>query len=404
MFTSSPPERRAGRRGLLPFQAVMALNAAALGGPVALFGEIRDELGFTSTAMGVIVAAGFMTAFVVQVTLAPHADRGQGRRMATAGLVMATLALLVMALADDVVTWTLCRGLLGFGGGLVFPALRRAASVFDPERVGENLGRMITGEVVGFTLGPLGAALLARVWGIRAPFVVLAVALALFWPLVVRLPADRGRQDEARHSNPLGLLRRRRLQGGLLLVGGYFFLIGGWESVLPVMLQDRGGGALHTALAFTVMSVPVGLVGPLAGRTADRLGPVRVTATGVSIVGVALMAYGWAPGLAVPIGALAGLGVICSFGFTGGQVVVSRAVPEDRQAAALGLYGATEVLGAGVIALPAAALYDRAGAGLTWLSIGVAMLASVLIGLLLIRGTVAESSPGSVAPDAVAEA
>ena len=66
-------------------------------------------------------------------------------------------------------------GLIGFAGGLVLPGLRRAATVLDPENVGENLGRLIVGEIGGFVLGPIAASLLVEVGGLRAPFIAFAV-------------------------------------------------------------------------------------------------------------------------------------------------------------------------------------------------------------------------------------
>lgn len=80
-------------------------------------------------------------------------------------------------------------------------------------------------------------------------------------------------------------------------------------------------------------------------------------------------------------------GVADGYGFTAGQVAVSRAVPERRQAGALGLMGAVEVLGAGTAALPAAALYGEFGARATWVAVASASLVCLGLGALRIRGT-----------------
>ena len=62
-------------------------------------------------------------------------------------------------------------------------------------------------------------------------------------------------------------------------------------------------------------------------------------------------------------------------------------MPEKRQAGALGLMGAAEVLGAGIAALPAAALYGEFGATTTWVTVASASLVCLGIGALRIRGT-----------------
>ena len=383
------------KRGLLPYQIVMGVTSAAIGGIVAVLGELRDELGFSDTEIGIVVSCGFLAAFVAQVGFARFADRGHGRLMATIGTALASLALLVMVFADSVVTWGLSRAALGFAGGLILPGIRRAATVLDPANVGENLGRLVVGEVLGFVMGPVISALLVEVGDIRTPFAVFAVGTALFIPFVLRLPGDAGQQDMSESGSSLDLLRGRRLQGALLLIFGYFMLIGAFESVLPVMFQDRGGSSLDTGLAFTFLALPIAFVSTRAGRTADRLGAARVATIGMAIVGAVTMTYGFLPGIVIPVVVMALVGLADGYGFTAGQVAVSRAVPEARQASALGLMGASEVLGAGVAAIPAAVLYDAAGEEVAWMATGAATLVLVLVGHLRLRGTEPVNTSGT---------
>lgn len=374
-------------RELLPFQIVIGVTAGAIGGIIAVLGELRDDFGFTDTEVGVIVMAGFMAAFVSQAGLARLADRGYARQMATVGIALSAVALLLMVFVDGLWGWSLSRAMLGFGGGLTIPGLRRAASVLDQAKVGENLGRLIAGEVLGFIAGPIVSALLVQVGGIRAPFLVFGIGMVAFLPFVMRLPRDRGQLDESGRTTSFDLLRIRRLQGALLIVGGYFVLIGAWEAVMPVMFQDRGGSSLETGVAFSLLAIPIAFLGPFAGRTADRLGPPRVALAGTLLVGASTMFYGVLPGLLWPTLLMFLFGIADGFGFTAAQVAVSRAVPEDRQAGALGLMGAVEVLGAGLAALPAAIAYDRLGDGPAWALIGLATLIVVGAGGLRLRGT-----------------
>lgn len=365
----------------------MAMVGVSIGGIVAVLGELRDELDFEEFEIGVIVAAGFLAAFVAQVGFARYSDRGYGREMAVVGTAVSALALLVMVFADSVAAWSLSRATLGFAAGLITPGIRRAATVLDPDKVGENLGRLVVGEVLGFVLGPAVAAGLVAVAGIRAPFLVLSIGTALFLPFVMRLPTDSGVKDSGRGGASFDLLRIRRLQGALILIFGYFTLIGAFEAVLPVMFQDRGGSAVHTGLAFTVLALPMALVSPWAGRFADRVGPARVATWGMALVGLASMTYGFLPGIIFPVIVMGLVGIGDGFGFTAGQVAVSRAVAEHRQAGALGLMGAAEVLGAGLAAVPAGFIYGAFGAGLAWFCAGALALVLVLVGHLRLRGT-----------------
>jgi len=373
-------------RAVLPYQVVMAVIMGSIGGIIAVLGELRDELGFADSQIGIVVTAGFVASFVAQVALSPFADRGHGRRMAIAGTVLSVGGLLLMVVADTLALWTVARGVLGFAGGMLMPGIRRAVTVLDPARSGENLGRLVVGEVAGFTGGPVVAAVLVEVGDLRLPFLVFAGVVALFVPFVVRLPADTGRKTE-RTVSAFGLLRVRRLQGALILVFGYFLLIGAFESVVPLMFKDRGGGALETGAAFTLFSIPIVLVSTHAGRVADRSSGATVAAIGMGVSAGFSALYGLVPGIWLLIAAMVAIGVADGYGFIGGQVAVSRSVPEERQAAALGLMGAAEVAGAAAWAYPAAALYEAGGARATWFTTSAVSLVLLGLGWSRLRGT-----------------
>ena len=391
--------RRADRRDLLPFQLLMGVTAGGIGGIVTVLGVLRDEFGFSGIGIGVMVASGFVAAFVSQVTLARFADVGHARAMATVGIALSAAAMLAMVFAEDLAVWVLSRAALGFAGGLILPGVRRAASVHDPAKSGENLGRMVVAEVTGFIFGPSLTAGLVWVGGIRLPFAVFAGAMLLFLPVAMRLPPDRGLLDVVRRSTSFDLLSNRRLQGALIIVGGYFMMIGAWEAVLPVMFADRGAGAVMTGIAFTMVALPIMLVGTRAGRLADRVGPVRVTMAGLVAVSLVTMTYGVIPGVIPIVAAMVVVGFGDGYGFTAAQAVVARAVPEQRQAGALGLMGAAEVAGAAIAALPSAWLYESFGSGPTWALVGLTVLALVVAGWLRIRGTVPASGPQAPSSD-----
>jgi MFS family permease len=378
-------------RELLPYQIVLGVVTGSIAGIIAILGELRDTFGFSEAAIGVIVAFGFLASFIAQAGFARFADRGFGRQMATIGIAMSAVALLIMVVADSVLVWTLSRAILGFAGGLVVPGLRRAASVLDPERAGENLGRLVLGDVVGFVLGPVVAAGLAEVGGIRAPFLVFAVASVLFLPFVMRLPDDRGEKD-ATAGLPLDLLKIRRLQGALILVFGYFVLIGAFESVLPVMFEDMGASSLVTGVAFTLFALPILFISARAGRTADRIGPPTVAIAGMALSAVGAVSYGSVGAIWLLIVMMVVTGFADGYGYIASQVMVSRAVPEARQAGALGLMGAAGVLGAGVSAFPAAWIYGEVGRQLAWFYIGAIALIILALGTVRLRNTEPQNS------------
>lgn len=372
-----------GAAELLPFQIVIGVTTAGVGGIVAVLGQLKEQFGFSETGIGLIVAAGFLASFVSQTLLASQADRGHARRMVVSGVVVAVAALLVMAVGRDVVAFVAARAAFGFAGGLILPGVRRAAAVLDPERVGENIGRLVVGEIGGFLVGPIVSGVLVEVGGLRLPFLVFAAVLAAFVPFVLRLPPDRGAIDTSGHRVAFDLLARPALQGALVLVAAYFGFVGAFEAVIPVMYADRGASALATGLAFSTFAIPVVALSTRAGRTADRIGPDRVAVAGITVVATSGFLYGLLPGYVWPAALMGVAGVADAFGFTAVQAAVARSVPEERQAAALGLMGAVQVLSAGLAAVPGATLYDRTGATTTWLIVPVGTLA--VIGVAAVR-------------------
>jgi MFS family permease len=89
-------------------------------------------------------------------------------------------------------------------------------------------------------------------------------------------------------------------------------------------------------------------------------------------------------GLVEGIMSLVVLTIACScaegIGFPSTPMLVSAAVPEDRQAAAQGLASAIEVGAAAVAALGLAAIYEAAGDTVAWIVAGVTMAVLLIIG------------------------
>ncbi len=381
--TAAPPDTPPAP-SLLPYQLLFALGSASISAVIALLGELRGTVGMSDVGAGVVVMSGFVAALIALVTLAPLADRGHGPRMILTGLLLGTAGLLLMALAPSTAVFVLGRAVTGFGEGMILPGVRRVAAVIDPGKVGENLGRLMVGEVVGMVIGPVIAGALAAAGSVRTPLLFFAVAHLCFLPLALRLPADPGEKSHERRSG-FALLRRRAFTGSLVIIGGYLMLLGAIEAVIPLQLSDEGVGTFGIGLTFAAFAIPLAAVSRIGGRTADRLGNLRMTVIGLAVIAVLTPSLAFTDGL-VPVMVLFALyGLSDGFAFTAAQSLVSSSVPEDRQAAALGLSGAVEVGGAGLAALPAAAVYAGFGETVLWFGVTAVMVAMVAGGAWLVR-------------------
>ena len=72
---------RSSPRLILVLQLTTALLAAGYGVMFTVLDDFRDKYSISETSLGLVVAIGFFTSFIGQVTLAPLADRGHARSL-----------------------------------------------------------------------------------------------------------------------------------------------------------------------------------------------------------------------------------------------------------------------------------------------------------------------------------
>lgn len=378
-----------------------------------LLAEMRDRFGFSETGVGAIAGVGFLAGFAAQVGLARFADRGHARRMVRTGLVTACAALVWMAFATELWQFVAARLVLGLGSGAVGPALRRVVIVSDPERIGDNLGRLAAAEVGGFVLGPLISGVLAQVAGLRAPFVFLAVCCALLLSVVAPVDLTVGGVSSERRV-VRALVRRPAVLAGMASGVAFAVTLGTFESVWAVLLTDRGAQTWFIGVTLSLFTIPMVVLAPSAGRWAQRYGPVRTAAIGISIAIPCTFSYGL-------IGSVAGLlavSLVHAFGdaltFPSNQVAVALASPREHLASAQGMYGAVNTVTAGLAAGLSATVYDHAGPTVLFTSVSLVMAGALAVAVVLgrellgppvasdVTGVGPEGEPPGAAPAAVA--
>lgn len=367
---------------LLPYYAAMAIGMGALASVISLLGEIRDEFGLSETELGLVVGAGFLTAFLTQLQAGKLADRGYAPVMVRIGLITAAISMVGFALGSTFWQFLMARAVLGFAIGIAQPAVRRTVILAAPEHTGRNIGRLGLAEVMGFALAPAIVGLVAEVTTLDVPFYVLAGVIVLIIVGIGELEADEGARDTSR-AGALALLRDRRLVGTLLIVTSEFLLIGAYEAVWAVMLTDQGAATWEVGLSFTIFAIPLGAFAPLGGTLAQRGNGMLIAFVGLGFSGIVAVLFG----VIDTVWGLAAVAFVASvgsgFGFPAGLYVFSRTVEDARQASAQGLLGATEVLLAGITAPIAAWLYDDHGREIVWVIMPTAMLMMLAAGLAL---------------------
>ena len=342
------------------------------GSVFTLLADIRDQFGFSDSDVGLIAFAGFATGFASQVFLARFADSGHAARMVRLGVAIATLGMTWMIFAGPLWQWIGARLLLGFGSGMVGPAVRRLVIARDPEHVGANLGRQTAFDVAGFVLGPLIAAVFAQLFGLRAPFVVLAVLYAIAFALVGRIAFETGVAGDG-HRAIRNLVRLPSVQSALLAAIAFYLTLGMFEALWSVLLRDLGAQTWLIGLTLSVFTLPMIVFAPKGGALAQSRGPMMVVTVSILAAAACTFVYGFGPLWVLIV--VSGIHAVAdAYTMPANQVAVAMASPPDQIATGQGLLGATGLAVAGMSAVAGAAVYDAFGRGAVFTGTAVLMV------------------------------
>ncbi len=362
-------------RLIVSLSVLTALFATGYGVMFTVLDDFRNEYGIAAASLGVVVAAGFFAGFLAQVLLAPLADRGHARRLVIIGTLANIAGLVMMAIGESVVALMAARIIMGLGAGTALPAIRRIVILAEPEHLGTNVGRLLAADVAGFAVGPAISAVLVGPFGIAAPFLLIAVATTCFLPVLTRIDVDESAADTTTSARfAFDLVRIRPVAAGIFLGAALMFMIGTFDALWVLVLDDLGTADWIANLGIVLFAVPLVVLGPRGGRLAQRVGPFRLGTIGL-LIGAGFMAlYGFLPsGLAIfAVSMFHAVGD--GFTVSSTPVAMGMVAPAERQAGAQGLLGGTGTLAGGFAALLAGWLYDQHGRGVAY---GVAALVMV---------------------------
>jgi MFS family permease len=372
------------RSVVVVFSALTALFASGYGVMFTVLDEFRDQYGISEGALGLIVAMGFLSSFVAQVTLAPLADRGHARLMIVLGMVFNVAGLLGMAYGSSTLVLLIARFVMGTGVGLAYPAARRIVILADPDRLGQNLGRMLAADVAGFAVGPAISAVLVGPFGIAAPFLLISALTVAIYPLIARTRVVETDDDaEIPPRFAFDLLRIRPYVAAVSMGAAVFMMIGAFDSLWALVLDDLKASDLIANLGITLFAVPMVLFASIGGRLAQSVGPFRLGTFGLLVGAAAMFAYGHASSGGIML--VFSLVHATNDGFTvsSSGVAVGMVVPVERQASAQGLLGGVETLVAGITAIAIGQIYEHFGRTVAYTSCAASMLVLIIFGAVL---------------------
>jgi DHA1 family multidrug resistance protein-like MFS transporter len=374
-----------------------------------LLPEIQRRNGLSTAELGLVAGVAFFSGLVGQLGLARFVDRGYARHLLLMSIAMTVGALVVIALSRGL--WDLVAGrfLEGLGYAMFAPAAKAIVAAHDPRKVGTNLGRLSGAELAGLVVGPLVGALLANHFDLRVPFYVLAVAVLLLVPAIVRL--DLTGMDVHRESTtPVrALIRRPFVIRAALLYLAMILPSGVYDVLWAKLLSDRGASLTLIGLSFTIYAIPYVAFAFFGSHLIDRTGAIRASVIGLVATLPPVVLYGY---IAAPIGLVLVAtieGVANAFSIPASQAAMVEACRPEEIGTGQGISGAAGIGAAGVASVVSAPLYESYGAAPTFVVTALTMATILGVALLVgARGGTTYSAVGSdvssVDPSAVASA
>lgn len=345
----------------------------------AILPELSRDFDVSPSRAGLSISVVVLAVALGAWVWGPVSDRvGRTRaiRLASWLLVLPTLG---VALAPSFGLLLVCRALQG----LCMPGLLAVAAPYVVEalvpRVGARaMGWYVASLVAGGLVGRVGVALVAGLVGWRV-----AIGLLVALPLAAAL-GMRGSLPESgrpvRTGSVVRSLANRRLFGVAAAGGMLFFTFVGTFTYVVYRLEAPPYSYGTSAASLVFLLWIAGVMGPLAGRVAERLGWRRLAGAMIALAaaGVGLTFFSWLPLIVLGLGCVA---TAMFTGYTATQLGVSDVARADRGAASA-LYFST-YYGAGALGayLPGLAWEDGGWHGVAWLGLAALVLAAAALAL-----------------------
>jgi NNP family nitrate/nitrite transporter-like MFS transporter len=321
-------------------------------------------------------------------------DRFGGRVMFPLVSVSTIVPVLFIGLAGQKSLATLLVGgfFLGIGGTVFAVGIPFVTAWFPPERRGLALGLFGVG-MGGTAISALTTVKLVTARGASAPFVITALALALY--AAVAWLVMRDAPGRAVPTEPLGarLAATARLSITWQACILYAVAFGGYVAFsvyLPAYLRTAYGleqaDAANRMAGFVIVAV---VMRPVGGWLSDRVGPVPVLTAVYAVLTAGATLQSFTPPL-IPLGTIAFLSMAAALGAGSGATfaLVGKVAPASKVGSVTGLVGAAGGLGGFIPPLVMGYINGRLGS----YGLGLALLAMVAASTMVFTMTVVRSA------------
>lgn len=246
------------------------------------------ELGVAEEQAAIWSGAVFSVSFLVGGIMAPIwgklADKKGKRLMAIRAACGLTVVYFIGGIVTDVYQLFGMRILQGFANGFFPASMAIISSNVPKERLGESLGLMQTGQIVGAIVGPLIGGMMSQFMGVRMSFFIAAAFLALVSVIVIMFLREPPRvADKNSDSSIWDDLKQaagnRLLMEMLAMIMLLQITLMILQPVITLYVGELEGSmsqaAFYAGMIFSCGGLAGAVVTPLWGRYGQRRGYYR---------------------------------------------------------------------------------------------------------------------------------
>jgi predicted MFS family arabinose efflux permease len=263
-------------RKTLPIYVLFLVSEIVWMAIVPVAPSFADRFHLSKVEVGALLASAGLATLLIALPIGLVSDRIGTRRLIRGSAAVVALSTLGQGVAVDFWSLLAARACFGVGLGTIWTAgLAWLADAGPKRRQPSALGGPVVVAGIGIMVGPALAGLLADQFGLRAPFLVLAIATAVVFVALLIWGTDDASYGHEPLMATLAKARRDRVVLGSLVVIGLIGLVGGGVNLLvPLGLKAHGYTAGDTGLVLTgasIVFVAVSLVVTRLGHRAVSL-------------------------------------------------------------------------------------------------------------------------------------
>lgn len=291
------------RRLLILASTMVFFDVAFYAAIAPLLPDYVAEFGLSKAQAGILAASYAAGTLFASLPAGLVATWAGPRRTVIGGLLLLGCSSLVFGLAHQIVLLDTARFAQGIAGALIWSgALTWLITTAPPERRGSIIGTALGTAVAGALVGPILGAVAAEI-GTAAVFsAVLGIAVVLA-ALAARMP-EAGPPERQPLREVGATILTRPILTATAFVAIPSMMFGAVEVLVPLRIDELGGGHVAIAGGFIVGAALEAGLAPIVGRYSDRVGRRIPFVIGIGICACAMVGIAAAEALGPVLAAL----------------------------------------------------------------------------------------------------